>query len=85
VAARFRVAAKGGITVGNDADFTLVDLNAQETVTAESLHYRHPQSPYVGRTLRARACRTFLRGQMIFDDGKFADRPMGKLVQPNLS
>jgi allantoinase len=85
VAARFRVDAKGTIAVGKDADFTLVDLNAQEVVTADSLHYRHKQSPYVGRPLRSRVRRTFLRGQMIHEDGKFAARPMGRLVRPDLS
>jgi allantoinase len=85
VASRFRVRAKGGIAVGKDADFILVDLEAQEVVTAESLHYRHRQSPYVGRTLRARVRRTFLRGQTIFEDGKFAARSSGRLVRPDLS
>jgi allantoinase len=79
------VRAKGTIAVGKDADFTLVDLHAQEVVTAESLHYRHQQSPYVGRTLRSRVRRTFLRGQMIHEDGKFAARPIGRLVRPDLS
>jgi allantoinase len=85
VASRFRVAAKGGIVVGKDADFTLVDLNATEAIAAESLHYRHRQSPYVGRTVRSRVRRTFLRGQTIFEDGKFAARPMGQLVRPERS
>src|SRR5204862_109020 len=85
VASRFRIPAKGTIAVGKNADFTLVDLKAQEIVTAESLHYRHPQSPYVGRTLRSRVRRTFLRGQMIHEDGKFPDRPIGKLVRPDVS
>jgi len=85
VASRFRVRAKGAIAVGQDADFTLVDLKAREVVTTESLHYRHQQSPYVGRTLRSRVRRTFLRGQMIFEDGKFAARPMGRFVQPDMS
>lgn len=84
VASRFRVSAKGTIAVGKDADFTLVDLKAQEVVTAGSLHYRHQQSPYVGRTLQNRVCRTFLRGQTIFEDGKFAARPMGRFVRPDL-
>jgi allantoinase len=83
VASRFRVLAKGAIAVGKDADFTLVDLKAQEVVAAESLHYRLQQSPYVGRTLQGRVCRTFLRGQTIFKDGKFAARPMGRLVRPD--
>jgi allantoinase len=85
VASRFRVGAKGTIAVGKDADFTLVELKAEEVIGPESLHYRHKQSPYVGRTLRARVRRTFLRGQTIFEDGKFADRPMGRLVRPDLS
>src|SRR6202030_2590532 len=84
VASRFRVQAKGGIAVGKDADFTLVDLNAEEIVTAESLHYRHRQSPYVGRTLRARVGRAFLRAQTIFEDGKLAARSSGRLVRPDL-
>jgi allantoinase len=83
VASRFRVNAKGGIAVGKDADFTLVDLKLREVVTADTLHYRHKQSAYVGRSLRGRVSRTFLRGQMIFDDGKFAPRPIGKLVRPH--
>ena len=85
VASRFRVSAKGAIALGKDADFTLVDLNATEVITAESLHYRHRQSPYVGRTVRSRVRRTFLRGQTIFEDGKFAARPRGRLVRPEMS
>jgi allantoinase len=83
VASRFRVRAKGTIAVGKDADFTLVDLQAREVIATESLHYRHQQSPYIGRTLRSRVRRTFLRGQMIFEDGKFAARPIGRLVRPD--
>jgi len=85
VAARFRVPTKGGLAIGNDADFVLVDLNETEIITADSLHYRHKQTPYVGRTLRARIRRTFLRGQTIFENGKFAARPMGRLVRPEIS
>jgi allantoinase len=85
VASRFRVPAKGTIAVGKDADFTLVDLKAREVVAAESLHYRYQQSPYVGRGLRCRVRRTFLRGQMIHEDGKFATPPMGRFVRPDLS
>jgi len=84
VASRFRLRAKGVIAVGKDADFTLIDQKTEEVIKAESLHYRHKQSPYVGRTLRSRVRRTFLRGQTIFEDGRFADRPGGRLVRPDL-
>ena len=82
VASQFRLRAKGGIAPGKDADFTLVDLNAEALVAPESLHYRHKQSAYVGRTIGNRVRRTFLRGQMIFEDDRFATRPTGRLVRP---
>ena len=85
VASRFRVGAKGGIAIGKDADFSLVALNATTAVTADSLYYRHKQSPYIGRNIRGRVRRTFLRGQTIFEDGKFAARPNGRLVRPEIS
>ncbi len=53
VAERFALSQKGGLAIGKDADFTLVEMNTEDVVTVESLHYRHRQSPYVGRKLRA--------------------------------
>ncbi|MEY2573647.1 MAG: allantoinase [Verrucomicrobiota bacterium] len=81
VAERFRVPTKGAIAVGKDADFSLVDVNEAEVLTMESLHYRHKQSPYVGRTVRARVRNTFLRGHMIFDNGEFCAAPIGRFVR----
>jgi allantoinase len=85
VAARFRIRSKGAIAVGKDADFAIVDLKAQEVVKTEALHYRHQQSPYVDRTVRGRIRQTFLRGQTIFENGKFAAPPKGRFVRPELS
>jgi allantoinase len=83
VAQRFGLMQKGCIEIGKDADFTLVDLNSEETVTADSLHYRHRHTPYLGRKLRARVVRTVLRGQTICQDGKIAARPTGRFLRPN--
>jgi allantoinase len=82
VACRFALANKGSIMIGNDADLTIVDTRAEETIAADSLHYRHRQSPFVGRRTRARIVRTVLRGQTIFADGSFPARSFGKFVQP---
>ena len=83
VAARFRMSSKGALALGKDADFTLVHPDDEEVVSRESLHYRHKQSPYTGRSLRGRVRRTYLRGQMVYEDGKFALRPAGKLLRPD--
>jgi allantoinase len=82
VAHRFNLRDKSGIEIGKDADLTLVDLKATETIAAESLYYRHRLSPYLGRKLKNRVVRTILRGQTIYQDGKFAERSIGRFVQP---
>ncbi len=82
VAARFKIPRKGKIAPGFDADFALVDLKQQFTVAKEDLFYRHPQSPYVGRTLSGRVVRTILRGKTIFKEGKIANAGGGKLIAP---
>jgi allantoinase len=83
VAEHFRVNQKGEIALGKDADFAIVDLNAEETVTIDSLLYRHQHSPYAGRRLRGRVVRTVLRGETIFDQGKPSAKPTGRFVRPS--
>lgn len=82
VAERFRIPQKGGIAVGKDADLTIIDPENGDTITAESLLYRHRQSLYVGRRLRCRVLRTILRGQTIFDRVTMTARSKGRLVRP---
>jgi allantoinase len=85
VAERFRLPkTKGRIEVGADADLALIDFNQTVTVTRKDLFYRHQQSPYVGRKLRGKILRTFLRGTTIFRDGKIIAKPSGNLVKPVL-
>ncbi len=79
-AARFRVANKGKLAAGFDADFTLVDLAAHHTLTRESLFQRHKLSPYLGCTFRGVVRRTVLRGETIFADGKIVGEPRGRMV-----
>jgi allantoinase len=68
---------KGRLDVGVDADLVLIDPAFQETITPDALLYRHPHSPYVGRTFRSRTARTILRGRTIFLDGKIVGSPRG--------
>jgi allantoinase len=83
VASRFQLPNKGQIAVGYDADFALVDLNQTFTVTKAELRYRHPQSPYVGRSLTGRVVQTILRGKTIYKDGQVVSTPIGRLIKPH--
>ncbi len=83
VANRFRLPGKGRITEGNDADLTLLDLEAEHELTNEELLYRHRQGPYAGRKSSVRVVRTLVRGAEILGEGGIApDGPRGKFIQP---
>jgi allantoinase len=80
-AQRFGLAKKGRLEVGFDADFALVDIEAEYSVTRESLFQRHGLSPYIGATFRGIVRRTVLRGETIFADGKIFGSPRGKMIR----
>lgn len=79
-AERFKLANKGRLEPGYDADLTLVDVGSSETLTKEKLFYRHQQSPYVGQTFKGIIKQTLLRGQIIFKDGEIVAEPKGKFI-----
>ncbi len=71
-------ARKGQIAAGWDADFVVFDPEAKFTVTKDRLHHRHALSPYLGERLQGMVKRTYLRGQLIFQDGEFPLEPRGR-------
>ncbi len=73
---------KGAIVAGGDADFAIFDPHASWTVSAESLHFRHKVSPYVGAKLQGRVVETWLRGEPVFSDGAFSGVARGRELAP---
>jgi allantoinase len=69
---------KGRIEVGYDADMAVFDPDAEFLVTEERLHYRHAVSPYLGEKLRGIVKATYLRGKLVFADGKFPGENFGR-------
>jgi allantoinase len=79
-ARRFRLAGKGRVEVGCDADLAIVDLAREWELRPSELRYRHRVSPYAGRRMRGRVVRTILRGRTVQQDGRLAGAPSGRLV-----
>ncbi len=61
---------KGVIAPGADADFTVVDLNADWIVHAADLVSPCGWTPFEGRAIRGQVRYTILRGQTVAADGK---------------
>ena len=83
-ARRFRIASKGAIAIGMDADLALVDLARSTNLQASDLKQRHALSPYIGSTLRGAIVRTLRRGETIFASGEIVARTGGRFVRPDL-
>jgi allantoinase len=71
-------ARKGRIAAGYDADLVVFDESEEFTVTADKLHQRHAVSPYLGETLRGVVKRTYLRGGLVFSEGRFPGEIRGQ-------
>ena len=69
---------KGRLAKGFDADFVVLEPEAEFIASPGHLHYRHRVSPYLGETLRGRVKATYLRGKCIFTDGEFPGAPGGR-------
>lgn len=82
-ARRFRIASKGRLAVGADADLTLVDISRSTQLRAEDLKQRHALSPYIGCSFRGTVERTIRRGETIFASGKITAQTNGAFVRPS--
>jgi allantoinase len=63
IARRFRIAGKGDVAAGFDADLWLVDLSYEGELRREDLLYRNPFSAHEGSTICGRTVRTLVRGR----------------------
>ena len=81
-ARRFRLAGKGSLEPGADADLTLVDLDVETPLADAELYSRHRLSPFLGRPLKGRVVRTIVRGSTVRLDGGMVALPRGRLVRP---
>lgn len=73
----FGLLGKGRIACGYDADFTIVDLGAQRTITAAEGASRAGWTPYEGFQATGWPVLTMVRGQVVMRDGQLLGTPSG--------
>ncbi|MFQ5857245.1 MAG: dihydroorotase family protein [Anaerolineae bacterium] len=83
VAARSQVPAqvyglwprKGNLSLGADADFVLVDLEAEKTLRDDDVVSKVGWTPFAGRKVKGLPVKTFVRGRLVAEDGKPVGEP----------
>ena len=74
---------KGKIAKGYDADFVVWNPEQSFTVTEEMIHHKHKMTPYLNEELYGTVEQTWLRGEKVFDGGKFLHLNKGKILATN--
>lgn len=70
---------KGSLTIGADADVTLLDPRVTWTVTVEDALHKQKWTPFAGKQITGRVVRTIRRGETIFDNSREGeDRVMAR-------
>jgi allantoinase len=73
---------KGAIAIGYDADVVVWNPEKRFVVRPEMLQHRHKLTPYANHSLRGIVEATFLRGDLIYDRGRFLGALHGALLRP---
>lgn len=66
----FKAKGKGGIYVGQDADFSVVDMNRSETISNQWIASRAAWTPYDGVTVKGWPVATIIRGEIVMENNK---------------
>ncbi|MFZ5735141.1 MAG: dihydroorotase [Pseudomonadota bacterium] len=77
----FNMAMKGRIAAGYDADFTIVDLKREETITNNWIASRAGWTPYDGVKVTGWPVGTFVRGKRVMWQGEVMTPSTGEPVR----
>jgi len=73
----FRIEKRGYIREGYHADLVIADLNSPWQVTKDNILSKCRWSPFDGFTFHAKVKKTFVNGNVAYDDGRIVDTVNG--------
>jgi len=79
-ASLYRINKRGFIREGYYADLTLVDLHSDWTVSKDNILYKCGWSPLEGTTFHSKVIKTFVNGNLVFDNGSFSEKVKGQAL-----
>jgi dihydroorotase len=80
IARIFDFPQKGSLEVGKDADIVVLDPIQNWEVKKDDLFTKNRWSAYEGMILSGRPLMTFLRGQLVYQNGEIIGNPLGKRI-----
>ena len=77
----FGLVGKGRIALGYDADFTIVDMQADWEISDDWIMSKCSWTPYHGFKATARPIATIIRGQQVMRDNQLLGQPKGEPIR----
>ena len=77
----FGIKNKGRIQVGFDADFTVIDMNAERTITNDWIVSKCGWTPYDGMKVKGWATHTIIAGAVIMENDQLLLKSKGQPVE----
>jgi len=71
---------KGKIALAMDADLIVFDDQKSYSISSDMIKHRHKISPYVGTRVQGKIEKTYVRGQLVFNDDRFLKQPIGQTL-----
>jgi dihydroorotase len=79
----FQVEKRGYIRKGYFADLVVLDGNKPWVASSDNTYYKVGWSPFDGKTFKSQVLKTFVNGEMVFDQGKFNENYRAKRLTFN--
>lgn len=76
----FAMPDRMGIAVGKRANFTIVDMNKENTITSDWIESKVAWTPFEGMKVKGWPIATMLHGKMAYRDGEFLAKPSGRPI-----